>query len=433
MHIATTHKGTDFDAFASLMAVTLIYPETVLILPKTVNPNVKAFLSIHKDVFEDLYTSDDIDPAKVERLIVVDTNNWSRLDRINKLSSKKDLEIFLWDHHVNVGDISATWKCQEEKGATITLMVRELKEKKVSLTPILSTLFFSGLYEDTGNLTFPSTTHEDAYAAAYLLENRADLTVINSFLRPAYGEKQKNILFEMLQSGSRVTINGFNISFSKIEIDGHVEALSVVVLMYRDILNVDAAFGIFVDKVKDKCMVIGRSNIDALNIGSIMRIMGGGGHPGAGSAVVKTSNPSAVEEWIKELIEGNQQASVKVSDLMSFPVLTVPSDTPMKKVADILRNKGCTGLPVVHDDKIIGVISRRDFRKIRSEAKLQAPVKAFMSTDVKTIEPWRTPMQAVRIMVKHDIGRLPVVEDGKILGIITRSDTMAYFYDLLPG
>ncbi|MBF0117650.1 MAG: CBS domain-containing protein [Desulfobacterales bacterium] len=433
MHIATTHKGTDFDAFASLMAVTLIYPETVLILPKTVNPNVKAFLSIHKDVFEDLYTSDDIDPAKVERLIVVDTNNWSRLDRINKLSSKKDLEIFLWDHHVNVGDISATWKCQEEKGATITLMVRELKEKKVSLTPILSTLFLAGLYEDTGNLTFPSTTHEDAYAAAYLLENRADLTVINSFLRPAYGEKQKNILFEMLQSGSRVTINGFNISFSKIEIDGHVEALSVVVLMYRDILNVDAAFGIFVDKVKDKCMVIGRSNIDALNIGSIMRIMGGGGHPGAGSAVVKTSNPSAVEEWIKELIEGNQQASVKVSDLMSFPVLTVPSDTPMKKVADILRNKGCTGLPVVHDDKIIGVISRRDFRKIRSEAKLQAPVKAFMSTDVKTIEPWRTPMQAVRIMVKHDIGRLPVVEDGKILGIITRSDTMAYFYDLLPG
>jgi CBS domain-containing protein len=41
-------------------------------------------------------------------------------------------------------------------------------------------------------------------------------------------------------------------------------------------------------------------------------------------------------------------------------------------------------------------------------------------------------MQAARLMVKHDIGRLPVVEGGRIIGIITRSDAMLYFYDLLP-
>ncbi len=41
-------------------------------------------------------------------------------------------------------------------------------------------------------------------------------------------------------------------------------------------------------------------------------------------------------------------------------------------------------------------------------------------------------MQAARLMVKHDIGRLPVVDKGRIIGIITRSDTMLYFYDLLP-
>ena len=41
-------------------------------------------------------------------------------------------------------------------------------------------------------------------------------------------------------------------------------------------------------------------------------------------------------------------------------------------------------------------------------------------------------MQAARLMVKHDIGRLPVVENGEIIGIITRSDAMRYYYDLLP-
>ena len=47
-------------------------------------------------------------------------------------------------------------------------------------------------------------------------------------------------------------------------------------------------------------------------------------------------------------------------------------------------------------------------------------------------QPDKSPMEAARLMVKHDIGRLPVVENGRLIGIITRSDAMRYFYDLLP-
>ena len=55
-----------------------------------------------------------------------------------------------------------------------------------------------------------------------------------------------------------------------------------------------------------------------------------------------------------------------------------------------------------------------------------------MTKNVRTIDPGKGPMEAARRMVKHDVGRLPVVEEGKIIGIITRSDAMLYFYDLLP-
>ncbi|PID39304.1 MAG: tRNA nucleotidyl transferase [Proteobacteria bacterium] len=431
--LITTHRNTDFDAFASMVAATLIYPDAVAVIPKAVNPNVKAFISIHKDVFE-FQERGQIHTETIRKLIVVDTDNWARLGPLAALQNRNDLEIEVWDHHSG-GNIKATRMFQEPVGATITLLIRQLKKMRKLITPIQATLFLTALYEDTGNLSFSSTTAEDAYAAGWLLDRKADLSLIAKFLRPAYGEKQKAVLFDMLKQARRSTINGYKISISRIPIKGHVGNLALVVRMYRDIVNVDAAFGLFVrtdKKGSQSCMVIGRSDHDGLNVGSLMKSLGGGGHPGAGSAMLKGVTPQAAETMIIDLIEGNQQSSVQISDLMSFPVFSVPPDTPMSEVAGILRRRGCTGLPVVDDGRLVGVISRRDFKKVRKNSQLKSPVKAFMNRRVVTIEPGKSPIQAARIMVRHDIGRLPVVDKDRIIGIITRSDAMLYFYDLLP-
>jgi tRNA nucleotidyltransferase (CCA-adding enzyme) len=432
MQIVTTHKNTDFDALASVMAVTCLHLETVPVIPRTQNPNVKAFLSIHKDLFEYKFPGE-VDLREVTRLTVVDNNAWHRLEGMEPLRQKTDLPIHLWDHHADEGDIHACMRMQEQVGATITILCREIAERNLSISPIHATLFLAGIYEDTGNLTFPSTTPEDARAVAFLLEKNADLSLIGTFLRPVYGEVQKNVLFEMLKEVERIPINGFTVSIRSVTISGHVRSLALVVNMFRDIVNVDAAFGIFHIPDQDRCIIIGRADTDGLNIGSIMRALGGGGHPRAGSAMVKKVNSGVIESWITEIIQGGRQTSVQVSDLMSFPVATVHEKTSMGEVAEMLRERGCTGFPVVDEDqRLVGIISRRDFKKIKKQSQLSKPVKTFMSTDVKTIEPGKSPMQAARLMVKHDIGRLPVVGEGRILGIVTRSDTMVYFYDLLP-
>jgi tRNA nucleotidyltransferase (CCA-adding enzyme) len=431
MHVITTHKATDFDALASMVAASILYPEATPVVPKSLNPNVRAFLSIHKDIFE-MPTVDALDLDQVQRLIVVDTNAWSRLDGFGKLRGKAGLQIHLWDHHLKGGDFRADWRCQEAVGATVTLLIRRLKEQRKLISPIQATLFLTGIYEDTGNMTFASVTAEDAHAAAWLLERKADLSVLNAILRPACGEKQKNVLFDMLKSAQRTIVNGYCLSLNVQEVSGHIGNLSVVVNMYQEIMNVDAAFGIFSDAQRGKCMVIGRSNVDGLDMGIIMRALGGGGHPGAGSALLASAAPEAVKERICSFIEGNQQVSVKVGDLMSFPVATVSVTTPMEQVARVLRKKGCTGLPVMDGQTLVGVISRRDFRKIKKDSQLKAPVKAYMSVNPLTIEARQSPIQAARLMVKRDIGRLPVMQDGKMVGIITRSDAMLYFYDMLP-
>jgi len=431
MIIITTHKGSDFDALASLVAASLLYPGAKPVLPTSINENLKTFLSIHKDLF-DLYSPRDIIVEDVKTLVVVDTHSWDRIEGMESLKDKKDLEIIIWDHHIQ-GDIETNRKNIKETGAAITLLTQELKKQNKLITPIQATLFLMGLYEDTGNLTFPSTTSEDAYAAGFLLENKADLHIIATFLRQAYGKKQKNILFKMIQKASRLEISGFTISIVKMDIEGRVQNLAMVLQMYREIVNVDAAFGIFQDIEQKKCVVIGRSSIDEINIGLLMKSLGGGGHPGAGSALLKATNPDTIKQILVELISGNQHSSIMLSDIMSYPVVTVSDDTTIEEAVMILRDMGCTGLPVVDSENhVTGVISRRDFRKIRKSKQMHSPVKAFMSRDIITISHDRSAMEAAKLMIKHDIGRIPVMQDNKIVGIITRSDAMMYFYDLLP-
>ena len=167
-------------------------------------------------------------------------------------------------------------------------------------------------------------------------------------------------------------------------------------------------------------------------VGKIMRALGGGGHPAAGSALIKSVDTDAVEQMIVKLISGNQPASIQISDLMSYAVVTVSPETRMKEVYTVLREKGHMGIPVMDDGRLVGIISRRDFWRAKKTSATNAPVRAFMTRDVVTIKPGRNPMQAARLMMQHDIGRLPVVDNGRVIGIVTRSDTMRYLYDLLP-
>jgi tRNA nucleotidyltransferase (CCA-adding enzyme) len=217
-----------------------------------------------------------------------------------------------------------------------------------------------------------------------------------------------------------------------VEITGHVPGLSVVVDMVRDILNVDIAVGIFFESARDRCLVIGRSTPDTVDMGAVMQVLGGGGHPNAGSALLRNVSMEDAVAWVYDLLKKNHSAAVKISDLMSYPVFSVSPRTTMEEVALLLRKKGCTGFPVTEGSKVVGIISRRDFRKIRKESQMKAPVKAYMSTKVRQIDLESGVISAVRLMVREDIGRLPVVDEGNLIGIVTRSDTMRYYYNLLP-
>ncbi len=432
MLIATTHKNTDFDGLASVIAASILYPGCIGVIPKMTNKNVEMFLSTHKTAFN-LILPNEVQHDEVTKLIVVDTDQWQRLDRMDKVAKREGLELDLWDHHMMAGgDIQATWSCKERIGSTVTLFAREMQKRGIQLTPLDSTVMLIGLYEDTGYLSFPGTTADDARAAAYLLENKADLNVAGFFLNPPYEENQKEILFEMMKKTEKRTIFGHSIGFNHLTLDKKVPNLATVVNMYRKIVNVDALFVIFTSD--DRHSIIGRSGVESIDIGQILSMFGGGGHSAAGSATVKDAEISVekIIEKITTAIVANSSESIHIADIMSFPVISVAPETPMREVQALMASHKIRGVMVMEDTTILGIIVLWDLKKVKKDSQWESPVKAFMARNILTIGPGDSPSVAARIMIEKDVGHLPVVQDNKMIGIVTRTDILTYYYDLLP-
>ena len=306
MDIIVTHRNADFDALSSLFSARHCYQGAIPVIPRTLNTNVKSFLSLHKDYFPHEYLSN-LQMEEINRIVMVDTNQWSRVDLPDSLLKGMDVEVHIWDHHSGPPHPEPKLLKYRNVGSTTTLFVERIQEKECKITPMEATLYLAGIYEDTAHLSFPSTTPEDVRAAAFLLENGADLSILSNFLRPAYSPAQKDILFEMLKAPSREKINGYTVSISKIDLRGHIQGLSVVLNMFSEIMNVDIAFGIFHQINQNKCIVIGRSRTEDFDISSVMKKMGGGGHPNAGSALIKGISPEELEEWILKIIKSNSR------------------------------------------------------------------------------------------------------------------------------
>lgn len=428
MQIAVTHTNADFDALASLVAATFLYPGATGVIPNQLHPNVKNFLAIHKDIFK-VCSSRELDLERVAGLVVVDTNNWGRLEKLASLQNRDDLSIALWDHHMKGGNITPSWQCREPAGATITLMLREMRSRDCAFSPMHATLFLMGIYDDTGNLGYPSTTAEDAYAAGFLLENGADLNVAAAYLASSFDGGHTGILTKMLDSARVYKLGAHEVGVLVVQVESNLSMLASVVARYKEIKGVDAAFGIFYT-CSEKCMIIGCAGAPEIDIGGIMRKLGGGGHPGAGSALVRSEDADSVRDSVIELVTGQvSRPKTWIRDIMSMPEMSVLPTTPLQEVRALVEGARSRTVLVMDGGKFCGLISSAECRKAKTDSQLKAPVKAFMRTNIPLLRLDDLPREALRLMTETETAILPVIEDGRLAGVVTRADLMLHIYE----
>jgi Zn-dependent protease/CBS domain-containing protein len=115
---------------------------------------------------------------------------------------------------------------------------------------------------------------------------------------------------------------------------------------------------------------------------------------------------------------------VTVGDMMSSPVTTVPPNLPVSHIISMMYSSKHLGFPVVERDTLIGMVTLADVNRTSPIDREAMQVRDIMTRDLITLPPAAPVIDALRIMSSHNIGRIPIVQDDKILGIVTRTDIL---------
>lgn len=125
---------------------------------------------------------------------------------------------------------------------------------------------------------------------------------------------------------------------------------------------------------------------------------------------------------------------MRVSERMTKNIITVTPETTLSEALRIVHEKKIRHLPVVAEGRLVGIVTDRDLKKVSaSEATTlsvwelnylldRVKIKDFMIRDVISVSPELPIDEAAELMIAHRIGSLPVVEDSKVVGILTETN-----------
>lgn len=416
MKVILTHENTDFDALASLLGAWKLYPDAKPVLPRRLNRNLRHFLALYCDELP-FVEADELPRHRIEEVILVDTQS---LPRLKGMSSRTKVHII--DHHALARELEPGMSYTgEEIGATTTLLVEQISAARLRLSPIEATLLLLGIYEDTGSLSYPTTTPRDVRCAAWLLEQGARLEVVNKFLHHSLSDEQRQLYDQLLENSQIYEFDGQPVVIATASVKGYVEEISTLAHKLRDLFDPVALF-VLVEQ-DERIQLVARSSGEAIDVAEIAAHFDGGGHRQAAAAVIRDRTLAEVQTRLLELLETRIQPAVTVGQIMSYGVVhTLPPGTTVAEAAEIMRRYGHEGFPVVKDGRIVGMLTRGQIDKAAHLGFANATIDLYMHKGEVSVSPNDSVQKLQDVMMEHGLGQIPVVEDGEIIGIVTRTD-----------
>ncbi|MBW1990391.1 MAG: CBS domain-containing protein, partial [Deltaproteobacteria bacterium] len=181
-------------------------------------------------------------------------------------------------------------------------------------------------------------------------------------------------------------------------------------------------------RMGDRIFVVARSRVPEVDVAAVLAEMGGGGHAFAASAAMRDVTLPQAEAQLVSILQAKVKPRQKAADIMSTPPITCTTDVTIKEAGRLMTQYGVNALVVTALDngggRLEGYISRQVVEKALHHGLSKIPVSEYMTSDPVTVGPHADLAEIQEKIIEYKQRLLPVVEEGHILGVITRTDLL---------
>ncbi len=416
MKIITTHPNPDFDAFASALAAQRIYPDHEIVVSGRMPKQLADFLGSY---FPSLsyHLLRKIELKSIESLIIVDCHEINRIPE--EIIDNTEGKMYFYDHHDVSNDLDGIFKA---RGSCTTLLCEVLRDNKINITSTEATFFAASIYRETKKFLLMTTMSQDLEVTGWLLNNNASLEVISNYVEKELNNYQKKILESIINKAESFEMNGVKVGISLLKLEKFPSSIIEIAENAWNQLGYDNLVLAF--SKGTKMIIIARYKREEINFQDVFKEASISIHPYITYAHAEVKDPDGYIEQIKKRIKDNAFEFVTAEDIMSSPVRTVLGEMPVREASKIMENTGHSGLPVIKENKVVGVITLKDVQKAMKHDLKDKKVEELMNTKLVTVKKYDSVNKALQKMVENDVGRVLVLDEGILSGIITRTDIM---------
>lgn len=441
--LITCHANADFDAFSSLIAARLLYPNAILLFPGTQEKNLQRYIEEVATKHYSFISPKELEIEGISRVVVVDTRQRSRLEHIEILFDKEGIEFTAWDHHpASTNDIQVDTLHYEEVGATASLLTHEILQDGKELSSQDASLLSLGIHADTGSFTYSSTTQLDFRAISLLWKFHVETSYFKQYLTKELTPEHVKALNDLLETAEVHTIAEDNIVIAQATSDVYIHDFSLLSPLLMEMLPSQAFFALAM--MGEKIQILARSSKKSINVGSICKVFGGGGHDYAASASVKNMTLLELKDSLLQEIYLQQNPHKTAQHLLSAPVISLKEEMSMGQASTLMTRYGMKAMPILNKDKICqGWISQEQAARASAlnPLMMRSSVSLYMHRIFKVVSPKASLQELMDIIIGEKQRLVPVVKCDElhpsqeklqtlpVVGVITRTDIIRLFSD----
>jgi tRNA nucleotidyltransferase (CCA-adding enzyme) len=435
MELLSTHIGADFDGVAAMIAARRLHPEARLFFPGSKENSVRRMLETGLVAFEEVRRKE-VDPAAVTRVILCDVRQADRIGIVaDWLRENPGIEVWAYDHHpASATDLEVRGGIVDlEAGSASTLLAEELRRRGMGCLPNEATLLLMGIHEDTGSMTYATTRPRDLQAAAWLMEQGADLASVRRFAARPLDPDRLEVLHRMTRRMEVHRIQGHRVGVVEVELGEYMEELAPLVSRCLEVFDLPLLFALFGEGDESaKVTLIARGDLPGFDLGQeLAELGGGGGHATAASARLKGMTTIEARERLLDHLRRRLPPAARARDLMIAPFHSVAAGTSVAAAKEILNARRINAAPVeAAGGRAAGIVTRQILDAALQHGLGQRPVETVMSHELEWVAPETSADEiGERMLTRHP--RFVLVgdpADGRPLGLVTRMQLLRHLH-----